>query len=204
MEGLTVGQRYLWSVLFVSSSLEQQNVHISLLFLGRSVLNQLRVTFKSSEFKFFSFLFQCNSSPLWATQWNSLQTQEDSSLLPGSSDKDLIRSKLSSWKHGFFYAALLQAVECFFNSCQLLTVTWSHYHNQTSWGHISHASAPQPSSFPLVIVIVGVTRFVITFFCNEDSRDTKKLLYWLCRPVFKGFRSKIMNDHMTFRLFFLM
>lgn len=88
---------------------------------------------------------------------------------------------------------LIQQLECFFNLCQLLTVTWSHYCNQTSHGHITHASALQPSSFPLVIIIVGITRFVITWWSNEDSHATQKLLQWLCR-LFKGFRERLMND----------
>lgn len=46
MEGLVAGQKYLWSMLSVSSSFELQNEHISLMVVGRSILKQLIVTFK--------------------------------------------------------------------------------------------------------------------------------------------------------------
>lgn len=75
---------------------------------------------------------------------------------------------------------LIQKLKRFFNLCQLLTVTWSHCHycNQSSRGHTGHDSAPQPSSFPLVIVIVGVTRFIIIFLCNKGSRPKPELLHF--------------------------
>lgn len=100
---------------------------------------------------------------------------------------------------------LIQRLKCFFNFCQLLTVTWSHCHycNQTSRGHIDHDSAPQPSSFPLVIVIVGVTRFIIIFLCNKGSHPRPELLHSVvCCSKASDQRQQMNIQHIRIYVFF--
>lgn len=140
---------------------------------------QILVTFKSSEVFFFSSF---SDATIYSSEL-PYETICRLSLLSGSSEKDLISSNRSNAAESMGFATLLcckqliQQPKCFFNSCQLLTVTWSHYCNQTSLGHVSHAATTQPSSFPFVIVIVGVAGFVTTFLHNVDSCATQKLLH---------------------------